>query len=46
MKFRAILQEAGVPLASQSAGGIEAHTPIDGSTPQLGGDRRCRGDRS
>ena len=31
MKFRAILQEAGVPLASQSAGGIEAHTPIDGS---------------
>jgi aldehyde dehydrogenase (NAD+) len=31
MKFRAILQEAGVPLASQSAGGMEAHTPIDGS---------------
>jgi aldehyde dehydrogenase (NAD+) len=31
MNFRAILQEAGVPLASQSAAGIEAHTPIDGS---------------
>jgi aldehyde dehydrogenase (NAD+) len=32
MKFPAILQEAGVPLASsQSAGGLQAHTPIDGS---------------
>ncbi|HEV7431429.1 MAG TPA: aldehyde dehydrogenase family protein [Steroidobacteraceae bacterium] len=31
MNFRAILQEAGVPLASQSEGGIQAHTPIDGS---------------
>jgi aldehyde dehydrogenase (NAD+) len=32
MKFSAILKEAGVPLASQSEGGIEAHTPVDGST--------------
>ena len=31
MNFRSVLQDAGVPLAAQSAGGIEAHTPVDGS---------------
>ena len=32
MNFRAILQEAGVPVsAAPSAGGIEARTPVDGS---------------
>ena len=31
MNFSSVLQDAGVPLAAQSAGGIEAHTPIDGS---------------
>ena len=31
MNYRDILQEAGVPLASASAGALAAHTPIDGS---------------
>ena len=31
MNFRDILQQAGVPLASQSAGALAAHTPVDGS---------------
>jgi aldehyde dehydrogenase (NAD+) len=31
MNFKDILQEAGVPQASQSAGALAAHTPVDGS---------------
>jgi len=32
MSYRAILEEAGVPVSQQPASGLEAHTPIDGST--------------
>ena len=31
MNFQSVLKQAGVALGTQTAGGIEAHTPIDGS---------------